>query len=172
MTRLPWRESTTPGQSSQSRWGRFLLIYHHSSFIPDSSSSSLTSHLSSLIMIPQQEKQQKKSNSSAAALETRLQTAYTNFTERAPATLKPLEVPIDLGSLAEWVTLLNTPTEAGLPLSSRRTEQTRTKFDNAMDLTPCRVRVFQVHLASTKSKSCNYTMIQLLTVNSGLMIKR
>ena len=86
-------------------------------------------------MIPQQEKQQKKSNPSAAALETRLQTAYTNFTERAPATLKPLEVPVDISSLAEWMALLNTPTELGLPLSSRRTEQTRAKFDNAIDRT-------------------------------------
>ena len=33
------------------------------------------------------------------------------------------------------MTLLNTPTEFGLPLSSQRTEQTRAKFDTAMDLT-------------------------------------
>ncbi|KAI4704844.1 hypothetical protein J4E89_009429 [Alternaria sp. Ai002NY15] len=80
-------------------------------------------------------KKQKKPKPSAAVLESRLQTAHTSFTARAPATLKPTEVPIDIGSLAEWVTLLNTPTEFGLPLSSRRTEQTRAKFDTAMDLT-------------------------------------
>ena len=107
-------------------------IPHHSSLI---SFLILIPPLLSLINTPQQKKQQKKPKPSAAALETRLQTAYTNSTERAPVTLKPIEVPIDLGSLAEWVTLLNTPTEFGLPLSSRRTEQTRTKFDTAMDLT-------------------------------------
>ncbi|KAI4653086.1 uncharacterized protein J4E79_008599 [Alternaria viburni] len=86
-------------------------------------------------MTPQQNKKQKKPKPSAAVLETRLQTAYTSFTARAPVTLKPTEVPIDINPLAEWMTLLNTPTEFGLPLSSWRTQQTRTKFDTAMNLT-------------------------------------